>query len=788
MTTDRAGTLAILYASQTGNAEWIAKHIHEEALARGFTSTCHALDEHAKANLSSNNALIIVASTTGDGDPPDNATKFWRWLRRAKGAELDALKGKKYAVLGLGDTNYSNFCNTAKRLERKLSDLGGASFLKAGFADDATGLEAVVRLLYVRFWACSIKIIHTTHSAQVDPWLEKLWDALASVVEYDEERAKAFAASAKKDSKLSLSKFGVAKKDEETSPNSEEKNGNADSKKDPEASATKTSYQAQAPVTASNGLDEKTPATQTPTRSESLPAESAGDRSALGNAFTPGFDKNATVADYVYSPAPLVISTTALKSTAQLTGVAKIPTEFLDVELQDERRSLEEGKSALFAILGCETITSPFDYNLSAPFKAQIASVRCLTGQRALKRVIEIELNLDGLVWDYIPGDAFGVLCPNPDELVLPVLKRLNLEPDRIVQVNAKEQRGLEGLPFRSKIPCTVYEIFRYFLDLHALPKKTFFRMLAECTHDPEEKKTLYFLASTQGAAAYRELRPQQPTLLDILHTFSTCTPPLARLLENLPRLQPRYYSVSSSPLIKPTSVSFAFNTVEYSTPAPYNKPVVGLCSTWLDGLTGKVTTQNDHLDLTASSIYIPVFPKPQPETTAPFKLPDSSETPIVMIAAGVGITPFASFLSHRQEQRKTAEASTSFGGTWLFHGRRFASPDGDGLYDSELETYVEDGTLTRFVVCLSRENQPPESVRYKYVQDGIRALGTELWNLVTTKGACIYVCGSVAMAKEVNQALADVISQVENKGVAEALGVLASLSADGRYLKDIWT
>jgi methionine synthase reductase len=81
--------------------------------------------------------LIFVTSNTGDGDPPDNSSKFWRFLRRQK--QKDYLGHAKVTVLGLGDTNYSNFNNSAKRLEKKAKELGATVFYEKGLADDAEG-------------------------------------------------------------------------------------------------------------------------------------------------------------------------------------------------------------------------------------------------------------------------------------------------------------------------------------------------------------------------------------------------------------------------------------------------------------------------------------------------------------------------------------------------------------------------------------------------------------------------------------------------------------------------
>lgn len=99
-----------------------------------------------------------MVSNTGDGDPPDHSLKFWRYLRRLK--QPDYFKDCKVAILGLGDTNYTNFNNTAKKLEKRLKDMGATVFLEKGLADDAEGLESVV-----------------------DPWIEKLWQVLPTVLE-----------------------------------------------------------------------------------------------------------------------------------------------------------------------------------------------------------------------------------------------------------------------------------------------------------------------------------------------------------------------------------------------------------------------------------------------------------------------------------------------------------------------------------------------------------------------------------------------------------------------------
>lgn len=93
----QADHLTVFFASQTGNAESISRSIHEQAQERGFKSAHYVLNDHAKVNWEKEECLVFVVSTTGDGDPPDNSTKFWRHLRKLKGTGLTKAK---YAILG----------------------------------------------------------------------------------------------------------------------------------------------------------------------------------------------------------------------------------------------------------------------------------------------------------------------------------------------------------------------------------------------------------------------------------------------------------------------------------------------------------------------------------------------------------------------------------------------------------------------------------------------------------------------------------------------------------------
>jgi sulfite reductase alpha subunit-like flavoprotein len=139
----------ILYGSQTGNAEEISKEIYQLLTEKDLNCKHGSLNSTLINNdfsfLTDSffSTVIIVCSTTGNGDAPQSANHFWRKIKnRALSKQL--LSGIKYAVLGLGDTNYDKFCQMGKNLDRRFEELGGTRIIDLHCADEATGLEETV--------------------------------------------------------------------------------------------------------------------------------------------------------------------------------------------------------------------------------------------------------------------------------------------------------------------------------------------------------------------------------------------------------------------------------------------------------------------------------------------------------------------------------------------------------------------------------------------------------------------------------------------------------------------
>jgi len=150
----KAEPLLILFGSQTGTAENIAKKLAKESAVRGFEPKIFPLNDFSAANFSAANKAVIISSTWGDGEPPDNAADFWSWLNAESAPRLENLN---YAVLGLGDKNYPDFCGASKKMDARLEALGAKRISPRGECD-------------------------VDYEAPAKIWMDGLWEKLAGQV------------------------------------------------------------------------------------------------------------------------------------------------------------------------------------------------------------------------------------------------------------------------------------------------------------------------------------------------------------------------------------------------------------------------------------------------------------------------------------------------------------------------------------------------------------------------------------------------------------------------------
>jgi sulfite reductase alpha subunit-like flavoprotein len=486
-------------------------------------------------------------------------------------------------------------------------------------------------------------------------------------------------------------------------------------------------------------------------------------------------------------------------------------------EFHKEDNSAEYLYSSRWKISNTEAVLR--GYTPDTPFLSEIKSARYLTSPESIKQVIHLSFDLpfENRGITYCVGDSIGIYCPNDFEIVEKIIKRLNLDPNTMIAFQGDSGKLLPHI----HTPCSVQDALLYCCDLAALPQKAFLRILAEYCLEEKDRESLYFLCgkSKESRQAYdNEILKKRPTLLEILQRFPSCYPDLAHLMEQLPALSPRYYSVSSSPTAYPTELHVALTVVRYRIDEETNERK-GLCSSWLYEVCalqkfiepraslGKIR-QNIRGILRKSSgkIAIPVFIRKGKE----FTLPSDTTKPIIMIGPGTGVSPFRGFSQQRQLQTKALRTGGRCVGWWrgfeldleeketedpfedeeipqwgraiLYFGCR--RRDWDYLYGEEFESLELDRALDAFRVAFSREDDEPKT----YVQDLLKKHANEVYEMTYVNKGYIFVCGDVSvMARDVQNTFAQIISQKSGIALEQASSIILEMIKEGRYVQDIW-
>lgn len=353
----------------------------------------------------------------------------------------------------------------------------------------------------------------------------------------------------------------------------------------------------------------------------------------------------------------------------------------------------------------------------------------------------------------YAPGDVIHVLPRNRDSAVDALFELTAWDPDALVQVRGDAARGTRfGVyPLRVGFPCSLWEFVATHMDLSGTPRRKFFEQLAPFAKDSREREKLVELASVDGAEmltqyTYREKR----TVLMVLRDFPSARPPVEHLIDMVPVLKPRAFSIASSAHAHPGQIHICAAMVQYTTPLRFVR--VGVCSAFFKSLReGDV---------------VPVF------LEEGSSLRFSQDAPSIMIGPGTGVAPMRSFVS-----------SCSGDGVErvLYFGCR--SSKGDFLYKNEWKQFLETGALTSVTTAFSRESETKVYVQHKMLEDSVK-----LWHLISARGAKIYLAGSTgSMPKAVRRTLVEICEGSGKMKAGEAEAFVQKLEAEGRLQMECW-
>lgn len=379
-------------------------------------------------------------------------------------------------------------------------------------------------------------------------------------------------------------------------------------------------------------------------------------------------------------------------------------------------------------------------------------------------RRIEFDLGKSGIT--YAPGDALAVMPSQNEHDVDAFISRCRLDPDAPILVEATKLRdGLQQTVTRITKPVTVRSIVQSVMDIaSASPRRYFFEVMSHFATAEHEKEKLKYFGTPEGRDdLYQYNQRERRNVLEVLQDFPSVFLPLEWLLQVVPRLKPRLFSISSSLLVHPNQVHITVAVQQWRT--PLKRVRHGLCSTWLS-----------QLDPQNGQIFVPIWRR-----EGGLKLPDPS-VPLLLIGPGTGCAPFRAFI----EERLAISASESVAPIMFFFGCRHKEED--FLYKDFWLAQTEDsGVLSNdsgggFFVAFSRDQ--PIKV---YVQHKIEEQSGKVWRMLQS-GCSVYVAGSAnKMPADVASALEDVVSKEGCHSKDTAKKWLKQLERGGRYHVEAW-
>ena len=411
-----------------------------------------------------------------------------------------------------------------------------------------------------------------------------------------------------------------------------------------------------------------------------------------------------------------------------------------DVDFDDDYSAWQK---SLLGVLGTQAPatevaaeTEPEGYGKKHPFPSAILANHNLNGAESAKETHHIELSLDGSGLEYQVGDALGVFPSNPPEVVDEIIAALPFNTN-------------EDVPFPDGTEGSLRDALIKHYDIRKLTKafvekwqaRSGSPMLRAIVESGDREEMNDFIWGRE--------------LIDLVIDHPADFEDGEDFVGFLKKLQPRLYSIASSPRAHPGEVHLTVGIVRYHS---HYRDRGGVCSTFL----------SDRSEGLQPGVFV--------HHNKAFRLPEDPDVDIIMVGPGTGIAPFRAFL----EDRKISGENGGKGRNWLIFGDQHEATD--FLYREELTAMQENGTLTRLHLAFSRDQQ--EKI---YVQNRMREHAEELWEWIT-HGAYFYVCGDASrMAKDVDATLHEIAQSVGGMSGEQAAEFIKTLRSEKRYARDVY-
>ncbi|CCK70996.1 NADPH--cytochrome P450 reductase KNAG_0F03340 [Huiozyma naganishii CBS 8797] len=473
-----------------------------------------------------------------------------------------------------------------------------------------------------------------------------------------------------------------------------------------------------------------------------------------------------------------------LKSVLQLSeSENKFKPSFKYVELEEVTEEVSLGEPTRDYMPASRNSAK----NVNGPFTVSHPYIAPITESHELFRsndrnCIHSEFDISNCKVTYKTGDHLAIWPSNANEKVEQFLSTFKLNGSETFDLQPLDSTTKQPFP----CPTTIESVVRHYLEITGPLSRQSFGLLTEFA--PMEIKEYVKKLSEDKDAFAEEITSKNYNLADALLHLSDNKPwanvPWGFLLETIPHLQPRYYSISSSSNMDPTSIHVT-SIVENTPNSITGSPTLGVTTNLIRNISVAMNNGNDKVlpvqyDLNGPRNLFQNFKLPVYVRSSNFKLPSDPSVPIIMIGPGTGVAPFRGFVRDRVHMVQQQGKPENLGKMMLFYGCR---DHNDHLYANEWPEY-----------CSTLEDKLEVHVAYSrvdaqkvYVQDKIRECESELVSMLNA-GANIYVCGDASrMAKDVQKAIATMIAKDKNISESEAGAVVKAMKVSAKYQEDVW-
>ncbi|KAJ3771639.1 cytochrome P450 oxidoreductase [Lentinula raphanica] len=461
------------------------------------------------------------------------------------------------------------------------------------------------------------------------------------------------------------------------------------------------------------------------------------------------------------------------------------------------------------------------------PYPAPLTVARELFQDPKDRNCVHVELNTEGSGITYQHGDHVGVWPSNPELEVDRLLLALGLydKKDKVINIDSLDP-ALAKVPF--PVPTTYATVLRHYIDISALAGRQMLGTFAKFAPNPEAEaaikelntnKEIYHKIVADGCLKAGEvLQIAAGNDIRAIPTAENTTAwpiPFDMIVSSIPRLQPRYYSISSSPKLHPNSIHVTCVVLKYQSSPNDRVPerwVYGVGSNFLLNLKHAANGEETPLisDSGVANTVVPtyaiegprgayrqenIYKAPIHVRRSTFRLPTNPKSPVIMVGPGTGVAPFRGFvqervaLARRSIEKNGPDALADWGRITLFYGCRKSNED--FLYKDEWPSYTSE-LKGKFVMHTAFSREPP----YKpdgskiYVQDLIWEQRESVADSILNGKGYVYICGDAKnMSKAVEEVLAKVLGEAKG-GSAEEEGAaeVKMLKERSRLLLDVWS